>query len=249
MYLTLYDTLTDDDEEVRDIGATVVSWVLSPTSSRHTHRSLVPLAASCQLSDFLAENYPTSRQLFLHAIHQITGQPQDMFLRHSTPNHLMLTPVHQLLSSARIEDTSLFAEEKQNLFVDELREAAVWFKVLGMLSSTACDPIFVADFTTWTADGLSVLSETARNEVDGPLGWTSKVEVFILGMRVIFSAHLIYYWSTIGTVSVFNTDVLEGLRGLKEAGESSCLHEMWAECTDYILTEAEKGIETRSMLG
>src|SRR5690606_17180072 len=91
----------------------------------------------------------------------------------------------------RKEDTALFSQEKQNLYKDDVMDTVFWANLLRSLSSRPIPSVYVSDLTAWVLDGLSVLTETAKNEVDGPLGWTNKAEVFTLGFRVICAADVV----------------------------------------------------------
>ena len=236
MYLALYDTLNDDDDEIRDLGADIVSWILS-TSSAVTAPYLVPPAACYRLSMFLAQAYSGSTDLSIHAICRLAGQLRaDASMQSSKPaTAVPLTPVLDLLASARTEDISLFAEEKQNLFIDEVREAETWSRVSKQLLKSACDENAAADFSRWTVRGLDALTEIATREIDGPLGWTSKPEVFTLGMRVILGAGVVRHWSTAGVVGASEACVAESLEKLRDAGRRSSLHDMWIDSIGLVL--------------
>ncbi|KAI9870465.1 MAG: hypothetical protein M1830_004221, partial [Pleopsidium flavum] len=125
VYLALYDTLNDDDEEVRDLGADIVSWIVSTTPLHYPSQSLVPLAASLRFSKFLANTYSTSSNLFVQATKRLIGQTEDHYCldiirsEDNAVKAMKIQSVHDLLISARTEDTSLFVQEKQNLFIDE----------------------------------------------------------------------------------------------------------------------------------
>lgn len=237
VYLALYDTLNDDDEEVRDLGADIVSWILSTTSTHSLSKSIVAPAACHLLSVFLAQSYSGSANLSIHAIRRLTGQTRENeFIQSSnSATAVSFTPVHELLASARTEDISLFVEEKQNLFIDEVREAETWSRVLKQLSKSAYNQKVATEFSDWIVKGLDVLTEVSKIEVDGPLGWTSKPEVFTLGMRIILGAGVVQHWSTAGVVGAADTRVSERLEQLRDAGRKSFLHEMWIDSIGTIL--------------
>ncbi|KAI9852270.1 MAG: hypothetical protein M1838_001312 [Thelocarpon superellum] len=60
-YLVTYDMLNDDDFEIRDEAATIASAILPNPSTRGSSMSLIPLAASAELSEWLA--LPPVRQM------------------------------------------------------------------------------------------------------------------------------------------------------------------------------------------
>ena len=113
-----------------------------------------------------------------------------------------LKPIGVQLSKAMRDDDSLFVEEEQNLFIDEVREAKLWSKVF---EDTALDSWNWegADFdientwsqphaavAAWVMDGLLAVSSFLDQE-DGPLGWVSKPAVFALLTRLLLSANAI----------------------------------------------------------
>ena len=237
VFLALYDTLNDDDEEVRDLGAEIVSWILSTTSRHDPPQSLVPPAASHRFSMFLARNYSGSTGLFIQALCRLTGRTREDGSMEGSKSITAISfiPVHDLLASAKKEDISLFVEEKQNMFIDEEREAEAWSRVLKQLSKSACDEKVAADFLNWTVEGLDALTEVASTETDGPLGWTSKPEVFTLGMQIILGAGVVQHWSTTGVVGVSDACISERLEKLRDTGRKSLLHETWIHSIGLIL--------------
>jgi hypothetical protein len=113
-----------------------------------------------------------------------------------------LQSVGAQFSKAMEDDNSLFVEEEQNLFIDEVREAKLWSKIF---EETALDTWNWqgADFdientwsqphaalAAWVMEGLLALNALLVKE-DGPLGWTSKPTVFALATRLLLSANAI----------------------------------------------------------
>lgn len=186
IYLILYDMLNDDDEELRDMAAATASWVLSYSSINHSKAvSLAPLNASELLAEFISTNYSTSQLLCSKIFHYILGQVPRVSDRLGKVN---LTPVSDLISEYRKESTVLFVEEKQNLFIDDVREAELWSKSIHLLAEASYnDGRTLNEVFTWVSEGLAYLSTITADGAgkDGPLGWTSKPEIFTLGVRVI----------------------------------------------------------------
>ncbi|KAK2756662.1 hypothetical protein FQN54_005107 [Arachnomyces sp. PD_36] len=193
VYLILYDMLNDDDEELRDISTISCSYILKTLqNSRESDSSaLVPLAASSQLARFLAKNYQESPQILHETIRRLTGQ--DVKLPANSLGTSMLA-VSSFLDEYMQSSTVLFEEEKQNLFIDDAWEADVWSDVLGRLSipSKRIHPTLSKKFPQWVSDGLLSLTEAAQLEgAGGLLGFTSKPEIFVIGLRVIQAARLL----------------------------------------------------------
>jgi len=179
--LVLYDMLNDDDDEVRDLAALATASLISFHSEpRSLPKPSVPVLSSHRLASFLITHFTFSSDLQTSALRRLTGTPLQ------TP--LFAVPFVQLLVEYRREDTALFSTEKQNLFLDPTLDAVLWSRVLRASSAHAMPGHVHAQLQAWVIAGLRELIQVAENERDGPLGWTSKPEVFTLGMRVICAA-------------------------------------------------------------
>ena len=231
-YLTLYNALTDDDEEVRDQAAEVVSSLLSVSacsgeSEKTASLSLSPLASIPRLLQFLGQEYNTSLGLCLEAVHRVTGaySPKACL---STGEALVLrfSPVRALLEEAMSTDNALFVEEKQNLFVDEVKEAELWAGVLLNLRP-GLNAKSKSILESWALDGISVLMAIARDEVDGPLGWTSKPEVFTIGMRVIVAAKYVLNGDKRDDSLPVKMKCHQALKAFRDVAREKTIHELW----------------------
>jgi hypothetical protein len=92
-----------------------------------------------------------------------------------------------LLTQALDFDDSLFAEEEQNLFVDEIRESKRFLPVFHKLRLGEEEEVYQG-LVSWATDGLETLVRHAGEKEDGPLGWTADQHVFAVSARVILSA-------------------------------------------------------------
>jgi hypothetical protein len=168
--LALYDSLNDDDDEIREAGANVVSQILG------SHQA--PLAASEKLLQWLHQKFSRTeafRADVICRIANINGQTTDK-----------LETAEQQLGAAMLDDDSLFVEEEHNLYNDEVREAIAWTSLL----VTAEDPLSdeqTSQMSSWALAGLRTLTRLAETE-DGPFGWSSKPRVFAICMKIILAA-------------------------------------------------------------
>lgn len=233
VYLTLYDALIDDDEDVRDNASEVVSSFLSVSSSsgepgRITSLSLGPLAASSRLVQFLVSEYKTSVSLWSKAVQRLAGAPSSATVLPTWGEApiLQLRQVQTLLQKAMHTDNALFVAEKQNLFIDEVKEAESWASVLTNLHSKA-EARSTSTLETWVLDGISALTALARDKVDGPLGWTSKPEVFTIGMRVILVAKVLLHGPGINDSLIGKEKCRDALRHFLKVGMERLLHGLW----------------------
>ncbi|KAH0544924.1 hypothetical protein FGG08_001004 [Glutinoglossum americanum] len=235
-YIALYDILNDDDGEIRDIGAAVVSWVLSSSSDTSPRISLLPLAASLQFSEWLSSQYSHSIDLFTTAVQRLTLHSRWLSLGMTEGNAETLESVESLLAEATKEDRSLFIEEKQNLFIDEVREAEVWSRVLLRMAHEASHEQLAEAYIAWVREGLIALSRKARIEaLDGPLGWTAKPEVFALGIHVILGAKVVLEWMRGDDLD--GVEVTMALKSLAEVGRQTSLHELWLSRIDLVIAQ------------
>ena len=224
IYLALYDTLHDDDEEVRDHGAIIVSWLLSHPlasggSSGSTSLSLMPLAASSRLATFLTKKYSASKDIWKEAVRRVIGVASTAHLRSA----------RELLEEAMKEDTALFVEEKQNLFIDPVSETEAWTEVLMNINSEAIDMELVSNLGAWIIEGLQCLLEYTEREIDGPLGWTSKPDVFELGSRIILATKVQLYLIKSGALEASEAPIRNTLTTLLEVGNNHQLHGIWLQ--------------------
>lgn len=84
-----------------------------------------------------------------------------------------------------MDSNALFEEERQNLYIDDVREVGIWSKVLK--SITGPEEGCLNSLGHWVLTGLRDLVKYLNDEVDfdGPLGRTSEPEVLILFVQVI----------------------------------------------------------------
>ena len=272
VYLALYDRLVDDDENVREIGAEMVSKLMSKlpghgTGLTRNHSLSVPIARD-ELLCFLRDHYKESWTLWTQSIQRlvptyriskrdagIVDFATDIAEVNSTAEAVheldlvRFEPVRDLLEEAMTPDTALFVQEKQNLYIDEVQEAKDWSQMLIDLKPTDLRSVrlnpwrkmqYLNDrFYDWTVDGLSVLAQTAEKKIDGPLGWTSKPEVFTIGMQVILAAK-VHLYRNAGETSIEAEELCkERLRELMRVGLDNGLHGLWIMEVESILMSCD----------
>jgi hypothetical protein len=231
--LLTYDILNDDDEELRDVGSSIATKIFLRGEKSSGTNNLVPLVASQQIAGHLVRKYRTSSALCRDAIRRMTTSnfsvDDGMFLPSSTDR----------LSNAVKEDTALFVIEKQNLFVNEVREAILWSQVLKKLSSKAISTVVADALTEWTMSGIRLLAERLEREVDGALGWCSKPDVFIFFMQVLCAADVLMCWRLkTKKVELKGTDVRRALMKLSDIGTRNGLHEMLIDRIERIIQDS-----------
>lgn len=185
-FLALYNVLNDDDDDIRDLGAQTVSKLL--------HRSLVPLAARVELVNYVKRLQGSNSVFAWNAVYRMTGN-------HMHPSEFRvhpLEPASAQFARALKDNDSLFIEEDQNLFVDEVREIGLWSNAFAEID-LRFDPGFDTDGTweqscialrAWVMEGITAMANLLDRD-DGPLGWTSKPSVFAVCMSILLSAKAI----------------------------------------------------------
>ncbi|KAL1891138.1 hypothetical protein Cpir12675_005073 [Ceratocystis pirilliformis] len=180
----LYDALNDDDDQIRELAATALSPVLSGAT-------LVPVEAAVALSAYMQKTFAENTAFRQEVLARMTGYMPwsvDSFVA-SASNTTMegeSGAVIQLKTSLT-PNNALFAVEEKNLFIDEIRETQRWRQVFAALAWTD-DEAEVRMLTKWTAKGLDLLVQTARDNFDGPIGWASKPAVFAVAARILVAA-------------------------------------------------------------
>lgn len=244
VYITLWDALVDDDEEVRDSAAKVVCRLLPRPSSAggeeaRQHMSLSPAAARPEIMNFMRSQCSWSGILCEEAVLRLIGVPSSQRIGSETASLASLScvrPFTVMLQQARAQDTALFAEEKQNLYIDEVEETRSWANVLSESRRAEIATTSISTLSAWTMEGLVILAKTVADEEDGPLGWTSKPEVYTLGMRVLLAAKVLI------SREVETNKCRKLLEEILQNGIKRKLHDLWiAEIYEEL--EAGRDIE------
>lgn len=186
------------------------------------------LVTSRSISNVLAEFLGEGDKLIVEAIRRLCGST--LIGGVSTPS------AAERLQAARHSGTALFAVERQNLFVDDAREAIIWCRMLKQMPKKGITRYLVNALSTWATEGLETLTSEASTQEDGPLGWASKQDVFVFGMQVIMTADVLLQWRRVSSKVPLRGSALRlSLWKLAEAGKTNCLHEMWLEVIHRVL--------------
>lgn len=244
LYLLLYDSLLDDDEDVRESGAATVSKVLfaavsQDVSTRRPIAFTVP-AARHQLLKFLREDYHGSAALWTESWQRIIGCPS-IGERTDTTRSTQLPAPKTVLEALRRDDNALFVEEKQNLYIDEAQEAELWQAVLLSLDRMVWNADALQHLHSWAVKGVDALVEAAQWERDGPLGWTSKPDVYVLGVRILLAAEAVQHFCKHKAVDFDNKVLRERLHNLLFIGQKCTLRPAWMRIIRRILGDAVLG--------
>lgn len=253
IFLALYDTLVDDEEDVRDQGAKTTSFVLSAVNTEDVEAtkslSLSPPAAKIELMSLLASKYRNSGELWLEAVFRLVGTVSSSGLQVANQQNAVLqklwkcheattgfTPVSQLYQKATVEQNSVFEEEKQNLYIDTVKEVDAWAGLIIQIDCSSWEDDVASKLFTWVTEGLEVLSEKLENFTDGPLGVVSKPEVYTMIVRVLVAAKVLIIRPGESSRKEQLTALLEKLTSI---GERMALHE-------FIMVRVQEALQAAS---
>ncbi|KAI2475847.1 DUF2428 multi-domain protein [Pyrenophora tritici-repentis] len=234
----LYTLLHDDDDEIRDLAARTTGSFLRAQGVRF--KDTVPVLCEHHLGAFLcrtAANTATSKHGFTQPLLREAGRRLNTFWDKG---------FSEAFEEVRREDTSLFARERQNLYVDDVVDGVFFARVLGwvlasgaLASGAGAGEEVVKGLSTWVRDGLGVLEMTATAQDDGALGWCSKDEVFALSMRVFAVAEVVL-GARCGGKSENVERVVQCLMRFCKVAEEKEVHGLWMEriqgiCERFVL--------------
>jgi len=228
--ILVYDLLNDDDEDLRLPAAQMTGRILTAETSARKGTDLVPLVASQELVKFLTRKWPTNTDLAEVALKRAFGMTPTSF-----------SPVANRFDQYGQSDTALFAEEKQNLYIDEAREVKVWCQVLLRLRPSVLSRRTVSSLATWVAGGLATLKTRSAREEDSAVKLTPNAGIFVVGMQVIYGAELLLHLAACGrklhvpVAPSFLRRLLMEIATASSPGGSSCL---WRNEIERILARS-----------
>ncbi|EME45586.1 hypothetical protein DOTSEDRAFT_62083 [Dothistroma septosporum NZE10] len=177
--LTVYDLLNDDNEEIRLLAAGITQRILSVEHLK-SRGELEPISASQELLAFCRKHWNTSQRLAREALQRAFEWFE------AGPS-----PVSDHLQSAYRAGTALFAEEKQNLYIDDAKEVRAWTQVINGLAPHALSGQSIVTLTRWVETSLDALLMYAEDHPDGALGWSSDADTFTIGLRVVYGTEVL----------------------------------------------------------
>ena len=144
----------------------------------------------------------------------------------------------ETLNKAINESTPLFAEEKQNLYIDEVREIKLWSQHLVQLEKAAINCSLYKHFSTWVMDGLDSLIQLAADKPkDSLLGWTSNMDIFVTGIRTLYGAKMLLLTHRSVSIDVNTIKLTNKLQALYTCTYTSELNPAWGSLLEALLAE------------
>ncbi|KAK5745012.1 hypothetical protein LTR17_001763 [Elasticomyces elasticus] len=225
--IAVYDLLNDDDEEIRMLAATATSRILAVDACPTIQHALQPAVASQRLLIYMVRKWSNDPDFANQAISRAFGA--DYVDRES---------VDEQIKASMTSNAALFAEEKQNLYIDEAREVKAWSHVILKLPSTAPHKAATMHLSYWTDNGLKALTAQAMDQRGHP-DWCSQPGIFTLGLQVIYGAECLLRLSNDGVkLGVRPSAIRRQLAVLAHAQEAHGVHYLWQEELRRILKES-----------
>jgi hypothetical protein len=185
--LRLYDSMNDDEEEIRNFAAETTFFHLGHGLAVQA-RSWEPMFAR----QVALAHIPPFRDLpgLMHTrIKRVCGAKK--VYRDASSRRIVIEPsAKERLAEILVENVDLFMVERQNLHVNEVRESCAW---RDSLKGWNIKPRYLLAVKHWVLEGFQVLSEHIKQNSDGPLGWTSKQETYTFVIQVINGARVILH--------------------------------------------------------
>ena len=185
----LYSVLNDDDHDIRKLASESISTILNT--------QLVPQAATSAFAEHLLEVFIDSQIFIKYVCAKMTGTPISS-LDMGVNDSLALLSVQDQYFEANPVDKQLFAQEKQNLWLDEIADTKIWASIFGKLRATSFEihsprsplhPV-IRELVAWVEEAVTTLKKSATTK-EGALGWTTKPEVFAVSMRAIHAINAV----------------------------------------------------------
>lgn len=174
--LLLYDQLKDDDEDLRDVASGAAARLFAMSKEGAPSALSVPAAASQDLISFMIMHWTNSPFFADVVVGRAFG-------------NIALSFAERLEASVRT-DTSLFMQEKQNLYIDEADEALAWAEVGLRLPSISYSETTISRLAEWTSNGLDALLAPMDDVASQPIRGLTP-ELFTLILQLMSSAQLL----------------------------------------------------------
>jgi hypothetical protein len=196
----LYDSLIDDDDEVRGTAAVAASHIIGTDS--------IAFTAADSLVPWLREHFGESKECRARVVCRMVGQPYS--------GDIQLVPAEEQLRKAMDFDDSLFAAEEQNLFIDEVRETVRWRGAFESLQTDSGGDRSFSSLKAWVEDGLNSLIGRAEREDGVLVGWTSDQHMFAICARILLCA--------VAVARTGEARIAELLKRFRQVGERTRIH-------------------------
>lgn len=232
----LYDLLNDDDEDVRLRSSRAASRITRVTAALDEGKILDPPYVSEALARWMVKSF-SEDSIFV----------QQAFLRGFGISESTSYTLTEQLAASEITTFALFAEEKQNLYIDEAREVRLWSRILLTVDPKSVAQSLMSSLSIWVEESLDVLTLKATSKNDGALGWSLNPEVFTLGLCVIYGVEYLLHAAEHGVRLLTRPSTIRlKLAKLGEAATASRVNILWIREIERVMEQAVRRTLQRS---
>ena len=180
--MILYDLVKDDDEGIRAIASETIAMLLNDLSFVQS-AAACSLAASESLVEHIRETHKENPDLAILAARRVLATDR------SISKYCSRNPVDFLFGQIVGNSCELFAEEKQNLYIDELEEVRIWSGVLREVGAHKLPVDDLQSLERWAEQGLlhmaTAFKDHVYEETGFPLGLTCNPDIQVLMAKSI----------------------------------------------------------------
>lgn len=204
--MALVKALDDDADEVREVAADTVSFILSESQARITSNlsrvsawQCEPVTAKHLLVEELFQRF--DEVLVQHAIFAILGSslpyssikpdevPTKDISSHFHPEEPAATMLKQAING---EEAILFEEERPNIYIDEVEKAELFASMLLKYPQyLSNDAKAVQSLQDWLVPGLTAIATYTEAHRATALPIPAAREVFVVGLRFFVLADVL----------------------------------------------------------
>lgn len=189
----LYDLLNDDDDEIRVSSAEIAAHFIDPAASNiSAAEKLSAMASRVSLRMQLLKEFTTSRVLACECLRRLLDVKtiaSSIHFGSATQNQIEQYPVAEELQHILAKANDLFAEEKQNLYVDDIAEVKVWAAMLCSIKVESQSTLMTA-VKVWVMNGVSSLIDFLNKSVDN-VQIAYNLDLELLLVRVVTMARVV----------------------------------------------------------
>ena len=195
MLYSLLEALNDDDSEIRDLAASIVSYIFWKEDSQPAP-SMTSITAHRLLFQYIESQCTSWPGLLEYALARVLGLPTIIaaspgLLPPSSAERIATTdlgPAARYIEEILANDSVLFGEECQNLYKDNVQEIEHW--AAHLISRQPTGHAWSAIYT-WALHGLKAIEKASD-----PCGFSHRQEGFEAVYRVLSLARIAQLWSS-----------------------------------------------------
>jgi hypothetical protein len=186
--LAVYDLLNDDDEDIRLLGTEITSNLAQASKQKSRVTVLEPSEARNRLLRLMARRWPNDETFAAAALERAFSS-----LKQESDGS-----IKDQMERAAVVNSALFAEEKQNLYIDEAQEAKVWKDVTLRLHPSALPRGILDQLARRICIGLDELAHGAGSRPMGALRWDLNPDVFTFGLQIVYGVEVLLHAANSG---------------------------------------------------